>query len=111
MFKVNKKDTSKTAINCSSTLVNKFEQMLHFVLVFLLPFWSSKKLSNEVLAVFQGRYPRVIIMQPVRQMQWLATKATSENLIFCTIRTNGKGYSLLHNYFCMLAALFEVENK
>ena len=58
MFKVNKKDTSKTTINCSSILVNKFEQMLHFVLVFLY-----------------------------------------------TI------YSLLHNYFCMLAALFEVENK
>ena len=34
MHKVDQKDTSKATINCSSTLVNKFEQTLQFVSMF-----------------------------------------------------------------------------
>ena len=41
-FKVYWKDTSKTAVNYSSTLDNKLEKSLHFVSVLQLPFSTSK---------------------------------------------------------------------
>ena len=51
----------------------KFEQTLHFVPVFLLPFLTSKQIFAVVLAVFQSRYPCTIIMQLIRQFQWTDT--------------------------------------
>ena len=41
VFKVYKKDTSKTRVNCCSTLV-RFEQTLHLVWVLLWPFFEKK---------------------------------------------------------------------
>ena len=43
MFKVNEKDTSKTRVNCCSTLV-RFEQNLHLARVFLWSF-SAKQVN------------------------------------------------------------------
>ena len=43
-----------------------FEQTLHFVSVFLLPFSIRKQKFIVVLAVFQGRYSRMIIAQPIK---------------------------------------------
>ena len=42
MIKINNKDTGKMSANCSSAHVNKYEQTLHFVSMFLLPFSISK---------------------------------------------------------------------
>ena len=66
----------------------KFEQTLHFISVFLLPFLTSKYISALVLAVFQGLYSHAIIMQPIRQLQWIDAKATSENLIISFLENN-----------------------
>ena len=41
VFKVNKKDTSKTKVNCCRTLV-RFEQTLHLVCVLLWPFFEKQ---------------------------------------------------------------------
>ena len=41
VFKVNKRDTSKTNVNCCSTLV-RFEQTLHLVWVLLWPFFEKQ---------------------------------------------------------------------
>ena len=41
VFKVYKKDTSKTRVNCCSTLV-RFEQTLHLVWVLLWPFFEKQ---------------------------------------------------------------------
>ena len=45
----------------------KFDQTFYFVSVLLLPFLTRKQISDVVLAVFQGRYPRSITVQPIRQ--------------------------------------------
>ena len=41
MFKVNKKDTNKTKVNCCSTLT-RFEQTLHLVRVLLWSFFKKQ---------------------------------------------------------------------
>ena len=38
-------------------------------------------MSAVVLVVFQDPHPHAIIMQFVRQLQWIATKATKKNVI------------------------------
>ena len=52
-----------------------------------------------VLAVFQGRYPSTIKIQPIKQLQWTDTKATSENFFSrkqqAAVKTDQKIYSLL----------------
>ena len=48
--------TSNTSVNYSTTLVVKPKQVLHLVLVLLLPF-SASKFWDLVSLVFQGRYP------------------------------------------------------
>ena len=48
----------------------KFEQTLHFVSVFLLPFSTSKQISAVVLTVFQGLNPHAITKQLTRQLEW-----------------------------------------
>ena len=89
-----------------------FEQTLHFVLFFLLPFSTSKQIFIVVLIVFQGRYPRSITIQPISQLQWIDdTKMASENLIIffsgkqqTALKTDQKIYSRLiydfmYNFF------------
>ena len=66
----------------------KFEQNLYFVSEFLLPLLTSKQISAAVLAVFQGRYSHVITMQPIRQLAWIDTKVTSENVITSFLENN-----------------------
>ena len=66
----------------------KFEQLFHFISVFLLLFLVSKQISVLVLAVFQSRYLRVITIQPIRQLQSTGTKVTSENLIISFLKNN-----------------------
>ena len=38
----------------------KLEKILHFALFFLFPFLTRKQIHTVVLAVLQGRYPRMI---------------------------------------------------
>ena len=66
----------------------KFKQTLHFVSVFLLPFSTNKQISAVAVAVFQGRNPRAITVQPIRRLQWTDTKANSENLITSFLEKN-----------------------
>ena len=66
----------------------EFEQTVHFVSVFLLPFLTSKQISAVVLAVFWGRYLRMITIQPIRQLQWTDINATFENLIIFFLENN-----------------------
>ena len=85
-----------------------------FISVFLLLLLTSKQISAVVLAVFQGRYPRAIIMQLIRQSQWTDTKATSEELISFlenkkgAVRNDQKIYSHLIYDFCMRVKTFKV---
>ena len=46
----------------------KFEQILHFVSVFLLPFLTSKQIPAIELTVFQRWYSRAIAMQPIENL-------------------------------------------
>ena len=66
----------------------KFEQTLHLFNCSNVLLLTSKQTSAVVFAVFYGLYSRAITMQPIRQMQWTNTKATSENLIFSFLENN-----------------------
>ena len=69
MFKVNKTDTSKTKDNWCSTLV-RFEKTLHIVSGFYGRFSKNKKISGDVLAVFQCWYPHTFVMLPIAKNSW-----------------------------------------
>ena len=62
-----------------------------------MSFSASKQTSAVVLAVFQGRYPRAIPMQPTRKLQW----TTSENLIICFLENNNVQYGPTRNLFSL----------
>ena len=110
----NKKDMSKTTVKCSSAFVNKSEETLDFVSMFWLSFLTSKSISAKVLTVFQGQYAHRIIVQPIRQLQWSATKVTLESLIFFllnnkgAIRTGRKIHCFLLYHFHIVVTIFRV---
>ena len=83
--------------------------------LFLWPFLTNKQISAVVSAAFQGRYPRAVTMQAIRQLQWTNTKATSENLIISfsgkqqgAVKSDQKFHSLLIYDFCMMIRVFKV---
>ena len=105
----------KVGLRAAKYRQKNFEQTLHFVSLFLLPFLTNKQISAVVSAAFQGRYPRAVTMQVIRQLQWTNTKATSENLIISVsgkqqgaVMTDQKIFPLLIYDFCMMIRIFKV---
>ena len=90
MFKVNKKDTSKTRANCSSTLVSKLEQTLHCFSVSIAAFdkqvnirCSTGCISRPISSRNHNAADQAVAME-----QWAITEAISENLIFSFLENN-----------------------
>ena len=116
VFRANKKDTSKTKVNCCSTLV-RFEQTLHLVWVLLWPFLKSKYMSRVVLAVFQCWYPHTLIMQPTAPLQKNSWQSYFKKFeVFFSrkergaIRSDWKIYSCIFYHLCKMVTIFQVAN-
>ena len=113
MLKVNKEETSKTAVNYPSTLVARYEQSLHLVSV-LLPF-STSKFQPYIASNSRSKFSRN--HNAARKLQLTATKATSKILRFSfpenksgAIRTDRKVNSLLLYHLCIMITIFKLAN-
>ena len=90
VFKVNKKDTSKTKVNCCRTLV-RFEQTLHLVCVLLWPFFENRAIAKTS---WQSYFKKFEVLFSRKQQG--------------AIRTDWKIYSCIFYHFCIMVTIFHV---
>ena len=96
----------RVGLRAAKWLTKKIEQNFTFCFSVSQLSLTSKQITDVSLAVFQGRYPRAIIMQPNRQFQWTDTKATSENLIIFFLENNKVQQGLTKKIILFLSTIF-----
>ena len=113
MFKVNKKDISKTKVNCCNTLV-RFEQTLHLVWVLLWPFFEKQ--VNVQCGI--GRTSMLIsshihdaVNCAIAKNSWQSYFKKFEVLFSRkqqgAIRTDWKIYSCIFYHLCIMVTIFK----
>ena len=114
VFKVNKKDISKTKVNCCRTLV-RFEQTLHLVWVVLWPLFE-KQVNVQCGS---GSISRLISTHIHNAANRAITKNSWQNyfkkfeVLFSrkqqgAIRTDCKIYSWIFYHLCIMVTTFQV---
>ena len=96
----------RVGLRAAKWLTKKIEQNFTFCFSVSQLSLTSKQITDVSLAVFQGRYPRAIIMHPIRQFQWTDTKATSENLIIFFLENNKVQQGLTKKIILFLSTIF-----
>ena len=114
VFKVNKKDTSKTKVNCCRTLV-RFEQTLHLVCVLLWPFFEKQVnvqcgIGSISMLIFSHIHNAA--NRAIAKTSWQSYFKKFEVLFSKkqqgAIRTDWKIYSCIFYHFCIMVTIFHV---
>ena len=113
MFQVNKKDTSKTKVNCCSTLV-RFEQTLHLAWVLLWPFIKKQVNVHCGIGGFSmliTSHIRNVANHAIAKNSWQRYFKNFELLFSrkqqCVIRTDWKIYSCIFYHLCIMVTVFQ----
>ena len=114
MFKVNKKDTSKTKFDCCSTLV-RFEQTLHGAWVLLWPFFEKQvnvQCGIGSIAMLISSHIHNAANRAIANNSWQSYFKKFEVLFSRkqqgTIRTDLKIYSCIFYHLCIMVTVFQV---
>ena len=114
MFKVNKKDTSKTKVNCCSTLV-RLEQTLHLVWVLLRPF-SEKQVNAQcgigIISMLISSHIHNAANRAIAKKSWQSYFEIFE-VLFSTkqqgaIKAEWKIYYYIFYHLCIMVTIFQV---
>ena len=114
MFKVNKKDTSKTKVNCCSTLV-RFEQTLRLVWVLLWPFFEKQvnfqcRIGSISMLISPHIYNAAnrVIAKNISQSYFKKFEVLFSRKQQGAIRTDWKIHSCIFYHLCIMVTIFQL---
>ena len=114
VFKVNKKDTSKTKVNCCSTLVG-LEQTLHLVWVLSWSFFEKQvnvQCGIGSISMLISSHIHNAANRAIANNSWQSYFKKFE--VLCSrkqqgaIKTDWKNYSWIFYHLCIMVAIFQV---